>query len=77
VPPVGTEHPANSPKNTGVQLEGGAKSGALFGKTASDQGAEGEGIDQGDALAKLAATLLTLSPADRARLAAMLTGKGV
>jgi hypothetical protein len=30
--------------------------------------------DQGDTLAKLAAALLTLSPADRARLAVMLTG---
>jgi len=35
---------------------------------------EGEGNDQGDPLAKLAAALLTLSPADRERLAAMLTG---
>jgi hypothetical protein len=37
---------------------------------------EGEGTaaaDQGDTLAKLAAALLTLSPADRERLAAMLT----
>ncbi len=30
--------------------------------------------DQGDPLVKLAATLLTLSPADRERLAAMLAG---
>ena len=35
---------------------------------------QGEGIDQGDPLAKLAAALLALSPADRARLAAMLKG---
>ena len=45
----------------------------------ADQGSEGEGIDQGGApsgsLAKLAAALLTLSPADRARLAAMLNGR--
>ena len=37
---------------------------------------EGEGttaINQGDPLAKLAAALLTLSPADRVKLAAMLT----
>ena len=56
----------------------------------ADQGDKGEGIDQGaaargsstagapsgsaDPLAKLAAALLTLSPADRERLAAMLTG---
>ena len=38
------------------------------------QGDEGEGTDQGDRLDKLAAALLTLSPADRERLAAMLTG---
>ena len=31
----------------------------------ADQGNEGKGIDQGDSLAKLAAALLTLSPADR------------
>ncbi|MGA2617834.1 MAG: hypothetical protein ABSF26_09500 [Thermoguttaceae bacterium] len=52
----------------------------------ADQGDEGEGIDQGgaargsstadqgDPLVKLAAALANLSPADRARLAAMLTG---
>ena len=50
----------------------------------ADQGDEGEGIDQGgtargsstadqaDPLAKLAAALLTLSPADRERLAILL-----
>ncbi len=36
------------------------------------QGDESEGIDRGDPLDKLAAALLTLSPADRERLAAML-----
>jgi hypothetical protein len=41
--------------------------------SAGDQ-SEGTDPDQGDPLAKLAAALLTLSPADRARLAAMLTG---
>jgi hypothetical protein len=41
-------------------------------RPAGDQG-QGEGTDQGDPLAKLAAALLDLSPADRARLAAMLT----
>jgi hypothetical protein len=47
----------------------------------TDQGSEGEGTaggsstaDQADPLAKLAAALLDLMPADRARLAAMLTG---
>ncbi|MHC4402420.1 MAG: hypothetical protein ACYTG0_22370 [Planctomycetota bacterium] len=35
---------------------------------------QGEGSDQADPLAKLAAALLTLSPADRERLAAMLKG---
>jgi hypothetical protein len=41
------------------------------------QGSEGEGTADkpADPLAALAATLLTLSPADRARLAAMLTGR--
>jgi len=38
----------------------------------ADLGSEGEGADTGDPLAKLAAALLTLSLADRARLAAML-----
>jgi hypothetical protein len=33
---------------------------------------QGEGTDQGDPLAKLAAALLDLTPVDRARLAAML-----
>ena len=41
------------------------------------RGTEGEGIDQGDRLAGLAAVLLTLSPVDRARLVAMLAGQGV
>ena len=36
---------------------------------------EGEGADQGDPLAKIADALLTLSPADRAKLAALLTGQ--
>jgi hypothetical protein len=40
----------------------------------TDQGFPGEGTDQADPLAKLAAALLTLSPADRARLAAVLIG---
>ena len=35
----------------------------------------GEGIDQADTLGALAAVLLALSPADRAKLAAMLVGK--
>ncbi|MGA7702563.1 MAG: hypothetical protein WCB27_23440 [Thermoguttaceae bacterium] len=35
---------------------------------------EGEGIDQGDPLAVLAAAVANLSPADRERLAVMLTG---
>jgi hypothetical protein len=43
----------------------------------ADQGNEGEGAagkPAADPLAKLAAALLDLTPADRARLAAMLTG---
>jgi hypothetical protein len=40
----------------------------------ADQGNEGEGIDQGDPLATLAAAIDSLSPTDRQRLAAMLTG---
>ena len=40
----------------------------------ADQGNLGEGIDQGDTLAKLAAELVKLSPADRQRLTAMLAG---
>jgi hypothetical protein len=40
------------------------------------QGDESEGIDQGEPLAKLAAALLTLSSADRERLAAMLIAQG-
>jgi hypothetical protein len=42
---------------------------------AADQKNEGEGIDQVDPLTALAAALLTLSPADWAKLAAMLTGR--
>lgn len=41
----------------------------------ANRGTEGEGRGQGDSLAKLAASLLALSPADRARLAAMLNGE--
>ncbi len=41
---------------------------------AENANADKHDADQGDPLAKLAAALLTLSPADRARLAAMLTG---
>ena len=40
----------------------------------ADQGNVGEGIEQGDRLAAIAAAIANLSPADRARLAAMLTG---
>ena len=43
----------------------------------ANQDSEGEGIDQGDPLAILAAALLSLSPTDRERLAAMLTGPRV
>jgi hypothetical protein len=44
--------------------------------TRTDQGSPATRIpaDQDDPLAKLAAALLTLSPADRARLAVMLVG---
>ena len=88
MPPEGAEHPANSSGNTGVHFKSGAQSGALSGKTAADHPNESEGTDQdgaargsstagapsgsGDPLTKLAAALLTLSPADRERLAAML-----
>ena len=42
----------------------------------ADQGSKSEGTDQdqGDPLAAIAAALVNLSPADRARLAAMLGG---
>ena len=40
----------------------------------TDQGNEDEGIDQGDPLTKLAVAIASLSPTDRQRLAAMLTG---
>jgi hypothetical protein len=39
-----------------------------------DQGEGTAAVDQGDPLAKLAAAVLSLSPADRERLATMLTG---
>jgi hypothetical protein len=39
----------------------------------ADQGNKGEGIDQGDPLAKLAAAITGLSPMDRQRLAALLS----
>jgi hypothetical protein len=56
--------------------ESGAQSGALSGKTVSVDATEHQVTvaEQGDPLAKLAAALLTLSPADRERLVAMLTG---
>ena len=41
---------------------------------AENANADALDADQGDTLATLAAALLTLSPADRERLAAMLTG---
>lgn len=72
MPPLGAEHLQESSGNTGVRSEGGAQSGALSSKT--DPRAA-EATDQADPLAKLAAALLTLSPADRERLAAMLTGQ--
>ncbi|MEI8376189.1 MAG: hypothetical protein WCJ35_25495 [Planctomycetota bacterium] len=82
MPPEGLEQPTNSSGNAGVHSESGAESGALYGKTTTgtaDTGhqEESEGTaaaDQGDPLTKLAAALLTLSPADRERLTAMLTG---
>jgi len=40
----------------------------------ANAGKRGEATDQTDSLARLAAALLTLSPADRERLAAMLIG---
>jgi hypothetical protein len=42
---------------------------------AHHQGNESEGINQGDPLAVLAAAVTNLSPADRERLVAMLTGR--
>jgi hypothetical protein len=52
---------------------GRVPSGCDADHSAGDQ-QQGEGIDQADPLAKLAAALLALSPADRERLAAMLKG---
>ncbi len=49
-----------------------ADQGSIDERIDADQGTEGEAADT-DPLAKLAAALLTLSPADRKRLAAMLT----
>jgi len=73
--------PTPSPVCTGVCTSEAENANARVpsGYLDADQGSEGEGIDQGGApsgsLAKLAAALLTLSPADRARLAAMLNGR--
>lgn len=84
MPPVGLEQPQESSGNTGVGSESGAQSGALCGKTVAndnassldtDQGNEGEGTagKPADPLAGLAAAIASLTPADRARLVAMLT----
>jgi hypothetical protein len=88
VPPGGLEQPPVSSGNTASRPESGAESGAHPDGFAPDHNTEGERInqdevaqgastaDQGDPLAKLAAALLRLSPADRQRLAAMLTPAG-
>ena len=79
MPPEGLEQTPNSSGNTGVRSQSGAKSDALPGNSTAAAVAvagnrnEGEGADEGGRLDKLAAALLTLSPAERERLAAMLT----
>ncbi len=45
------------------------------GTLGTDQGREGEGTDQGDPLAGLAAAIANLTPADRAKVAGMLAGQ--
>ena len=74
---VCTSEPENDNADTigGIPTDTGIARTETAGTRNADQGNEGEGIDQADPLAKLAAALLTLSPADRARLAAMLTGQ--
>jgi hypothetical protein len=60
LPPVGVEHPTNSPGNQEILTQRGTESG-----TPKDA----------DPLEALAAQLAMLSPADRERLAALLLGK--
>jgi hypothetical protein len=59
-----TDGAGHQDEGEGIDQDGAARGSSTAGAPA----------DQGDPLAKLAAALLTLSPADRARLAAMLTG---
>jgi len=54
--------------------QGAAGEGIERGNGARESSTAGAPTDQGDPLAKLAAALLTLSPADRERLAGMLAG---
>jgi hypothetical protein len=70
---VCTSKPENDNADTYYATLAGTPSQAA-GTVAADGGRnESEGADEGDRLDKLAAVLLTLSPAERERLAAMLT----
>ena len=62
----------NKPENGNADALNTTSLGTSLQVLDTDQG-KGDGIDQGDPLVKLADVLLALSPADWARLAAMLT----
>ncbi|MGA2253125.1 MAG: hypothetical protein ABSG53_00560 [Thermoguttaceae bacterium] len=73
--PVCTRVCTSKPKNDNADTHYATLAGTPSQDAAADRGRnEGEGNDQGDRLVKLAAALLTLSLAERERLAAMLTG---
>ena len=69
-PPAGGEHTTQTPEKQGVDDQSGAKSGALVNE--SDAAVALPLADQRNPLSALAAALLTLSDADRERLAAVM-----
>ncbi|MFZ1934856.1 MAG: hypothetical protein WCB27_01865 [Thermoguttaceae bacterium] len=74
--PVCTRVCTSEPENANADAHNTTSLGTSPQAPDASQGNGSEGIDQGDPLAKLAAALLTLSPADRAKLATMLTMMG-
>ena len=71
-PSVGSKALAPTPSPVCTRVCTSEAENANAGTTDAGHQGEGEGIDQGDPLAAIAAALLTLSPADKARLTAML-----
>ena len=74
--PVCTRVCTNTPENANADALEAASLGTppqAADAPNADQGNEGEGIDQGAPLAAIAAAIANLSPADRARLAVLLS----